>query len=545
MGKRKRARKPKEDRENLENWAEGARETILQPYLERYADACKLGWRYERKVHRHVCNEYHALISWRLKDHEEPDLPLLPFDPNARLLPDKKLDYEETQKRARRIKLLDKRIRRWPKYRVTKLRKHVRTRIDSHRDPWSVFLAQLSKIHAPPKARQAYQQYMKETGGTGASVPTEEPPVNFWASIARELFAALPQDTRDGYAARAKGQAHANREAYQKALKQPLSTAPKDRQPAIDNLGPFITPILQGIHERTGLHSIIILGGPIPQYGGDLRTVHVSYGRNRTAVGSHFPQWAKTRFNPVLGLMKEYLETVFSANHNDILFHMREAKEYIPLGPQDRLDAVLPTRAGTSAAGPLDGAKFTMDPSSDSESDSESESDSDSSDDGSELEEAGRPRKKSKVAAGQRPIAEKRPKMPNVLAAVGNTSSGSRGKGKGKKSSKKARAAQSFDDAPAPVPPPTHRGRGLHDSVYSGHRRLQASFQEGAPRFFGAINNAFSNSSLNGTLSSLERSFTRALGGVGTIDPASATINPSFLMLRPDVGTVPILQYSR
>jgi hypothetical protein len=30
------------------------------------------------------------------------------------------------------------------------------------------------------------------------------------------------------------------------------------------------------------------------------------------AMASHFPQWAKDRFNPILGLMKEYLDTVFS-----------------------------------------------------------------------------------------------------------------------------------------------------------------------------------------------------------------------------------------
>jgi hypothetical protein len=38
----------------------------------------------------------------------------------------------------------------------------------------------------------------------------------------------------------------------------------------------------------------------------------VSYGRNRTAEQSHFPQWDKPRFNGVLALMKEYLDTVFS-----------------------------------------------------------------------------------------------------------------------------------------------------------------------------------------------------------------------------------------
>jgi hypothetical protein len=42
---------------------------------------------------------------------------------------------------------------------------------------------------------------------------------------------------------------------------------------AIDSLGSFVAPILQGIHERTGLNSVLLLGGPVPKYGGDLRTI--------------------------------------------------------------------------------------------------------------------------------------------------------------------------------------------------------------------------------------------------------------------------------
>jgi hypothetical protein len=37
----------------------------------------------------------------------------------------------------------------------------------------------------------------------------------------------------------------------------------------------------------------------------------VSYGRNKSALASHFPVWAKERFNGVVDLMKEYLQTAF------------------------------------------------------------------------------------------------------------------------------------------------------------------------------------------------------------------------------------------
>lgn len=100
---------------------------------------------------------------------------------------------------------------------------------------------------------------------------------------------------------------------------------------AIDRVGEFLAPILQGIHERTGMHVLALLGGPVPKYGGQLRTVQcvfqcrcdvkpgptlillrsVSFGRNKTAAGAHFPVWANDRFVPVINLMKEYLNTVF------------------------------------------------------------------------------------------------------------------------------------------------------------------------------------------------------------------------------------------
>ncbi|KAJ7825539.1 hypothetical protein B0H13DRAFT_1918601, partial [Mycena leptocephala] len=66
------------------------------------------------------------------------------------------------------------------------------------------------------------------------------------------------------------------------------------------------------ILERTGLHGVVILGGPIPKYGGDLRTCYVSYGRNRTHSAQHMHNGLRSVGTPkVVGLMKEYLQTAF------------------------------------------------------------------------------------------------------------------------------------------------------------------------------------------------------------------------------------------
>ncbi|KAJ7433177.1 hypothetical protein B0H11DRAFT_1939761 [Mycena galericulata] len=396
MGKnKKRARIPKESRQNLRLWAEGNREVILGPHIEPYGEAMEQGWIEERKYLQRVLKEYHARVDWRLKDHEEPMLG--EFDPEAPLPAPETLPPGEEQQKQAALAVLDVRIRAWLKYRVKRLRRYVRTKVGSTKDPWAVLLAKLSGVKSPPKARQAYQQFMHErykdtiepivtkewaqSTGNGSSVPTEkDPKADFRAEVARRLFAELPADVKLQYATRAKEEAAERRANFKKALEAQPSTSPKARQEAINHLGAFAAPILQGIHERTGLHSVLILGGPIPKYGGDLRTIHVSYGRNRSTVGAHFPQWAKDRFNGVLGLMKEYLGTAFTQ--------------------QECADSALPTG--------LEGATYTMAPedSDDSSDSNDSESDSDS-----DSEEDKPLKKKAKTGSGKAPAAGSRGKV--------------------------------------------------------------------------------------------------------------------------------------
>jgi hypothetical protein len=73
-------RKAKEARCNNKLWAEGAWEDVLRPHIEAYPDALERGWRAEQDLLK-VTNEFHTRISWRLVDHEEPELPLLEYDP--------------------------------------------------------------------------------------------------------------------------------------------------------------------------------------------------------------------------------------------------------------------------------------------------------------------------------------------------------------------------------------------------------------------------------------------------------------------------------
>ncbi|KAJ7899717.1 hypothetical protein B0H13DRAFT_1883804 [Mycena leptocephala] len=402
MGKtRKRKRVPKKERQNLHLWAEGIRETLLTPHIDPYIEALRKNWREERNYVTKVCREYHARISWRVEDHEEPDK-LPPFDLEA-LIPTEKLSEEEEAARSARVDVLNKRIRRWLKYRARSLRKKGRLTVDPRKDPWAVLLAQLSGVRSPPKARQAYQQFMHEdytskiqpivetqwaaSSGDGSNVKTaKEPNAPFRARVAREVFAALPESEQQRYATNAKTEAASTRAAYDTALKEPPS--------AIETVGAFLAPILQGITERTGMHVCAILGGPVPKYGGDLRTIHVSYGRNKTASASHFPVWAKERFNSVVDLMKEYLHTAFDAD--------------------DMKKAALPTD--------LDGAKYTIpqdddgDPGSDSDSDSSDSSDSSASD--SETEAPARKKRKANADKARKSKEKGVAKKGNQTTAV-------------------------------------------------------------------------------------------------------------------------------
>ncbi|KAJ7836178.1 hypothetical protein B0H13DRAFT_2368972 [Mycena leptocephala] len=343
-------------------WAEGARETVLIPHIEAYTDALERSWREERAYVQNLA----------LEDHEEPELPLPDYDPRALVVPEL-LDEDETIRKRDCIVLLNARIRRWLKYRARRLRRQLRPKLDARNNPWAALLSKLSGFKAPPKARQAYQQFMKEAyqshiapvvterwtaqSSEGSNLQTSKDPNGpFRASVARELFAALSEDERQGYSERAKEEAAEARKIYDDALKNPPSRSPEARQKCIDEVGNFLGPILQGILERTGLHGVVILGGPIPKYGGDLRTVYVSYGRNRTHSAQHMPQWAKERWDTqVVGLMKEYLQTAFSNP-----------------SPQDIAEAALPDA--------LVGAKYTIDEEDQSVADDSAGSDSEESD---------------------------------------------------------------------------------------------------------------------------------------------------------------------
>ncbi|KAJ7023329.1 hypothetical protein C8F04DRAFT_1271532 [Mycena alexandri] len=244
----------------------------------------------------------------------------------------------------------------------------------------------MAGVSTPPKARQAFQQFMHESyeseiapvvrarwkaaEQTGGELTGKKgPDAPFRARVARELFAELPEEEQDALRARAKAEALSAREVYTAAMKQGPSKSPEDRQRCIDALGPFVSSFLRGVSDYTGLHSFAVFGGPIPEFGGT-ENIAVTHGYNRSAVPCTFPQWAKTRFSrrDVLEFMKDYLRTAFT--------------------PAECEEAALPQPDGDDTLArakhdTLAGAKYTLaadpDLGSDDESDSDDASGSDSS----------------------------------------------------------------------------------------------------------------------------------------------------------------------
>jgi hypothetical protein len=120
--------------------------------------------------------------------------------------------------------------------------------LDPRKDPFALLLSQLSGLSAPPKARQAYQQFMRESHvekiapvvaerwadarakNDPDTVGRKEPKAGFRARIAREVFTALPQSEKDAIAKRAKDEAAQAKLEHGKALKSPPPNTPEARQ---------------------------------------------------------------------------------------------------------------------------------------------------------------------------------------------------------------------------------------------------------------------------------------------------------------------------
>jgi hypothetical protein len=124
------------------------------------------------------------------------------------------------------------------------------------------------------------------------TVLPKHPNASFRAAIAREMFGNLPETEQDAIRGRAVAEARAAKDTYNKTLKDGPAKTPEARQryvvrcncvllsliirwriSCIDALALFMAPLLKGLQEYTGLQGLLVLGGPIPKYNGEIGTV--------------------------------------------------------------------------------------------------------------------------------------------------------------------------------------------------------------------------------------------------------------------------------
>ncbi|KAJ7062086.1 hypothetical protein C8F01DRAFT_1082651 [Mycena amicta] len=316
---------PKANRKNLRLWAEGARETILKPYLADYGAALDRGTVAEHAILRLILREYFGRVHWSTQDDQEP---VLKDWNGSASMEVEALTPEMQQAKEERIKILSDRIRRWFRYRIQRRNRFRRTWArNPDNDPFARFVLELSGLSKVKKRRQPWQQFMREqypmilpiiqrrwaeSQLADPELRGKKPGAGFRGQVTRALFANLPQSHQTDYKARAKEEADLAKQEYENALQQPPATTPQARHEALARLVNFIGPILQEIFNVTGCHSTVLIGGPQPEFGGDISIQHICFGRNLTPSAQHWAQWQPERFKKdVLGFYLEYLQTAY------------------------------------------------------------------------------------------------------------------------------------------------------------------------------------------------------------------------------------------
>ncbi|KAK0421785.1 hypothetical protein EV421DRAFT_1746086 [Armillaria borealis] len=293
----------KEQRKNLEGWADGGRERILSKHVLPYSDCLERGWHAEESCLDTVYREYTFHVHWHLKDHKEPTQPFCLYDPHAPREVEELMPKEAQEKRKRLEEIY--------------LKKHLKFRKNLLNDPWNLYLTQLASITRPPKARQAYQEWFTDDTNKKlvAAVVQERwekeladgsasggPNVNLRMAVAHELFQALPPEEWEEWKAKARDIADHNRAEYFNLC--------------INNLPAFAALLLQGMSKRTGLSVFMIVGGPMLKNKGVLGTLNLSWGKNLEPKPVAWPKWDKKKFKEqVQDFFLDFLHTAYTPDN--------------------------------------------------------------------------------------------------------------------------------------------------------------------------------------------------------------------------------------
>lgn len=95
----------RQDRKGGKGWANGIRESILKPHISRLCVALQSTQaEAARECLSSIQHQYHAQVHWTLEDHEEPLLPLTPYDETESVGPEiEVLTPDEELRKVKRI----------------------------------------------------------------------------------------------------------------------------------------------------------------------------------------------------------------------------------------------------------------------------------------------------------------------------------------------------------------------------------------------------------------------------------------------------------
>ncbi|KAJ7056328.1 hypothetical protein C8F01DRAFT_1311106 [Mycena amicta] len=333
---------------NGKNWAAGVREdNILRPKWEQFMAAKLAGGPSLKAFFTAVQNEFIVKIGWRLADDVEPNLPLPVYDLTAAPVVEL-LSEEEEKAKEERIALLCARIKRWYLNRLltyNKAKKKPAVTTAGRSGPVKtsqlpkvedvdeavVFVANRLGLPPPKRTNAGYQFYMTESFATEIapvvarqwkdrlttdSTPGDSnapPPPELGAKVALEMFNELDPERQEDLRARAKEIGRQAKEEYTEKLKAWPPRTPEFHQKAQDLLEPLMDKLLRAISDATGMHLFLVMGGPVPRYGGEMRTIQLSVGANHAPVPVPFPQWDAAHWErEIVDKFKAYLETAFT-----------------------------------------------------------------------------------------------------------------------------------------------------------------------------------------------------------------------------------------
>ncbi|KAJ8515006.1 hypothetical protein ONZ45_g7536 [Pleurotus djamor] len=299
------------------NWAKGSHLSYLNSQLPNYIVALNRDKGNLKDVLGDIVNGYFAKFDWRLPVTQEPD-PDAPLPDPLEILS----ATEMTQKREV-ISRMHGSIKNWMHYRANKVNNNLRHLTSSNRnDPFAILLSKLSGIKTKPSKRlKGWQMYLKEgfddirdefdAAFEASNVPKRQKASKRNEYVA-ERYSRLEDEVKQAWEARAQQHYEDDALDIETRLAKLETLGPQERQDAINRLGDFFYPIIDGVHQLLKMHVTVLVGGPKPIHGGNINVLSLHAGQNRAPIPRTFGEADETSYKLVCNTFTNFLETCYT-----------------------------------------------------------------------------------------------------------------------------------------------------------------------------------------------------------------------------------------